>query len=443
MRITAIATLITAFALTGCSTSEVLVAHSVDLVPSDEVIAESSLLDVGVVVFDPGVPDGEIAMELLEELIEEGTFVQIRRTEALYFAVQLRDTLRRSNHWGSVWVTPESTVAADINVVAEILHSDGEIVAVQVDATDANGHVWIDDEYVVAIPGGAYNRMRHGGLDPYQDLFNEIANDLAAVRAQMSAEEAARIRSVAALRYAAELSPEAFADYVTTDKDGSYTLNRLPAVGDPQFGRTQRARQREHLFFETLDQHYVNFASSAAESYDSWRQYSREEAIQIREITRSSRFRTGMGIASIVASFVYGNNSNNNGFSDRVIRDTLMYIGMDMLRTSATRRQEKRLHVETLEELSASFDDEVEPLVVEIAGTQHRLTGTADIQYQEWKNLLRDLYISETGLPAQDVEMFVEPEQIVPEDTATTTEPVPDEAEQVIADESGSAKTEA
>ena len=412
--------------LAACSSSEVLVAHSVGLVPSQDEISEAALLDVAVVVFDPGVPDGEIDRELLEELIEDGTFVQIRRTESLYFAVQLRDTLRRSNHWGSVWVTPDETRASDINVVARILHSDGETAEVHVLASDAAGNAWIDKEYFVEVPGGAYNRSRYGGLDPYQDMFNEIANDLATARAERDDAETARLRELAALRYAEELSPEAFADYVTQERDGSYELNRLPAVDDPQFTRTQRARQREMLFFETLNGHYVNFARDAVDSYDSWRQFSREETIQVREITRSARFRTGMGIASIVASFVYGNNSNNDGFSDRVIRDTMMYIGMDMLRTSASRRQEKRIHVETLEELSASFDDEVEPMVVEVAGTQRRLTGTADVQYEEWKSLLRELYISETGLEPEDVDIFVEeaePAAMSPEPDAPSAAP--------------------
>jgi hypothetical protein len=409
MRLRFAAGVFAAFALAGCSSSEILVAHNIDLVPSAEEISEAALLDVAVVVFDPGVPAGEIDREIIEELIEEGTFVQIRRTESLYFSVQLRDTLRRSNHWGAVWITPEETRASDVNVVAEILHSDGETAVIRVDATDATGRVWINKEYEIEVPGGAYNRSRHGGLDPYQDLFNEIANDLADARMALNREETERLRNVAALRYAEELSPEAFSGYVAPTRNGTFELARLPAEDDPQFSRTQRARQREMLFFETLNSHYVNFANEASNSYDSWRQFSREETIQVREITRSNRFRMGMGIASIVASIVYGQNSDGE-FSDRVIRDSMMYIGMDMLRTSASRRQEKRIHVETLEELSASFDDEVEPMVVEIAGTQRRLTGTADIQYDEWKQLLRDLYISETGLePEQQVEIFVEP----------------------------------
>jgi len=416
--------LIAAAWLAGCSSSEVLVAHSVPLAAAADAIPEAQLLDVGVSVFDSGVPEGEVDKDLLEELIREGTFVQIRRTEALYMAVLLRDTLQKSGQWGAVWVTPKDSTAADLSVNAEILHSDGDIFRLHVKAADATGRVWLDDEYEMSTAAGAFNRQRYPDLDPYQDVFNSIANDLAAVRAQLSAQQAENIRTVAGLRYAADLSPEAFEGYVVQN-DGQYQLNRLPAADDPMFDRTQRVRQRERLFIETLDQHYMKFYEEAATSYDSWREYAREEAISIRELTRSTRWRTGMGVATILASIVYGSNSSNDSFSDRVIRDAMMYVGMDMLRTSSVRRQEKRLHTETLEELSVSFDDEVEPMVVEVQGTQHRLTGTAEVQYQEWRDLLRQMFISETGFVPEDMAIYAEPEPTLPPEEVPIEEPVP------------------
>ena len=87
-----------------------------------------------------------------------------------------------------------------------------------------------------------------------------------------------------------------------------------------------------------------------------------------------------------------------------------MYVGVDMIRASQVRKQEKRLHTETLEELSASFDDDIEPMVVEIQGTQHRLTGTADAQYDEWRGLLRQMFITESGFVPEDVAIYTEPE---------------------------------
>jgi hypothetical protein len=427
--------------LTGCTTSEVLVAHAVDLVPAQETVPEDQLLDVGITVFDPGVPEGEVDKEVLEELLDKGTFVEIRRAESMYMAVQLRDTMQDSGHWGGVWVTPEPSTASDLTVKAEILHSDGDIARVEVDAVDATGRTWISKPYEIETAAGAYNRQRYPDQDPYQDLFNMIANDLAAAQADLSAEDRREIRTVAELRYASEMSPEAFSDYVAESRNGIYEPVRLPAVGDPMFERTQKVRQRERLFFETLDQHYEKFSLDAMPSYDSWRQYAREESIAIKEAQRSARWRTGMGVATIVASILYGSNSDGS-FTDRVIRDSMMYIGADMLRTSAVIRQEKRLHSETLEELSTSFDDEVAPLVVDVAGTQHRLVGTADLQYAEWRDLLKQLFISETGFVPEDMEIYAEPEaepEAAPQaESAPTDDPAaPAEGQQVISDAGG------
>jgi hypothetical protein len=405
----------------GCTSTEVIVAHSVPLATTNVVIPEEQLLDIGVAVFDSGVPEGEVDKEVLENLIREGTFVQIRRTEALYMAVLLRDTLQLSGNWGTVWVTPKDSSAADLSVNAKILHSDGDILQLHVTAIDATGRTWLDDKYEMNTAAGAFNRQRYPGLDPYQDVFNTIANDLAKARDELSADATREIRTVASLRYAADLVPEAFTGYVV-DSKGRYELNRLPAEGDPMFDRTQRVRQRERLFLDTLDQHYIQFYNEASDSYDGWREYSREEAIEIRELTKSARWRTGMGVATIVASIVYGSNSNNDSFSDRVIRDAMMYIGADMLRTSQVRRQEKRLHSDTLEELSSGFDDQVKPMVVAIQGTEHRLTGTADVQYQEWRDLLKQMFVAEGGFVPEDVAIYAEPEPALPIEDALPTE---------------------
>jgi hypothetical protein len=400
--------------LAGCSSSEVLVAHQVDLVPAAAAVPEERLLDVAINVFDPGVPEGEIDKEVLEELLGEGTFVQIRRAEARYMAVELRNALQRSGHWGRVWVTPESTTAADLNVSAAILNSDGDRLELRVHARDASDRVWIDNErYSVETAAAAFNRQRYPEFDAYQDAFNEIANDLATQQGQLSVAELSELRQIAELRFAGELSPDVFAGYVEETSRG-FAVARLPAEDDPMYMRTLSIRQREFLFLDLLNQHYSQFHSASMSSYDGWRQYAREEAISIRELTRSARWRTGIGIATIVASMVYGSNSGNSSFSDRVVRDALMYIGMDVVRSASVHRQEKRLHTQTLEELSESFDDEVKPLVVDIQGTQHRLTGTADLQYEEWRQLLRQLFIEETGF-VPDIDVYEEPAAVGPE----------------------------
>ena len=408
--------------LVGCSSNQVLVPHSIPLVSETETVPESELLDVGVEVFNPGVPEGEIEKEILEELLRDGTFVHIRRTEARFMAVHLRDTLQRSGHWGAVWATPGESTAADVNVSAEILHSDGSQVRLKVRAMDSTGEVWVDDEYFMETAAGAFNRQQYAGLDPYQDVFNRIANDLAAAKDELSSDEKRNIRTISQLRFAGELSPEAFGDYVSQSRNGRYSLSRLPAEDDPQFERTQLVRDREHLFVETLNEHYVDFYQSSLDPYHGWREFAREESIAIRELQRSSRWRTGLGIAGILASVVYGVNSDGD-FADRVVRDSIMYMSMEMLQSGMLRRQEKQLHSSALEELSAGFDDEVKPMVVEIEGVQHRFSGTAEAQYEDWRQLLRQIYIDETGLGSMDVYTEALPEETASEDAEPAETP--------------------
>jgi hypothetical protein len=401
--------------IAGCTSTEVLVAHAVPLEKSTSEIAEAQLLDVGVTVFDSGVPEGEVDKEVLEHLIKEGTFVQIRRSEAVYMAVLLRNTLQKSANWGSVWVTPRDSdsTAADLSVDGKILHSDGDYFELHVKATDATGRVWLDKNYDMSTAAGAFNRQRYPDLDPYQDVFNEIANDLAKARKSLSAKDTETIRTVAGLRYAAALSPDAFNGYVADNK-GQYKINRLPAEGDPMYGRTEQVRQRERLFLDTIDQHYDQFYKDASTPYNGWRENAREEAIEVKELTKSAHWRTGMGVASILASIVYGT-SHGSEFTERMLRDAALYIGVDMLRTSQVRKQEKQIHQQQLEELNGSFDDSIKPVVVAIQGTEHRLTGTADAQYKEWRDLLRQIFVEESGFVPDDLSVYAgEPEPSAP-----------------------------
>jgi hypothetical protein len=53
------------------------------------------------------------------------------------------------------------------------------------------------------------------------------------------------------------------------------------------------------------------------------------------------------------------------------------------------------------------------------------LVGTADVQYQEWRDLLRQIFESESGIAAEDVTVYAEPEPAVPVEDALPTLPTP------------------
>jgi hypothetical protein len=380
--------------LSGCAQQpEIRIAPNVEVNQASQLINENQLLDVGVIVFDPGLPDGELTPEELEELVNEGTFENIRKSESIYFSVLLRDALQTSGYWGSVWITPYESNASDLHVTASIIKSDGNEIILQVGARDATGRTWIGQEYTLGTSAMAYGSYDELHLDPYQDIFNEIANDLSGFYIPLDTAEIEDIRNTAQVRFASELSPESFSGYYQQE-DTNFELIRLPAENDPQFARTLMVRNRTHSFLELLNHHFDQFSISAQDSYVDWREYSREEAIEIDRLTRSANFRTGMGAAAVVASILYGANSDGR-FRDRIVRDSLMYVGMDLIRTTAVRREEKELHTQVLIELTDSFDSQMEPMVVEVEEAQFRLTGTVEDQYHDWQNLLYQIYREE------------------------------------------------
>jgi hypothetical protein len=411
------------FVAGGCVSEQVRYAHAVELVTTAEELPEAQLLDVAVVVLESGVPEGEVDPEILEELLKEQIFTNIRRAESRYLAIQIQRTLEASGHWGSVRAAPVESLASDVNIKGKILQSDGDRLRLEILASDASGRRWIDKTYALETAAVAYDTRKYPDKDPYQDVFNQIANDLAAAREQLDGDELAEIRTVAQLRFAADLSPDAFGEHLAQDSRGYYTVQRLPAYGDPMFDRALRVREREYLFVDTLNQHYENFSSDIDDPYGRWRKFAREEAIAVRELNAEKNWRYLVGGLTLAMSILY---SDDNRLTERVVSNVGTYAGLEIIKSGFARRTEARMHAATLEELSNGFEDELKPLVVEMEGNTYRLTGNAQDQYEEWQRLLKDLYAAETGFLG-DASFEIEQE---PESTAEELEIIPPEPDE-------------
>ena len=66
----------------------------------------------------------------------------------------------------------------------------------------------------------AHGRFRDRRRDPYQKIFNDIANDLQAYVAQMSPKAVSDIRNVSELQFFADMSPRAYGEHLAADEDG-------------------------------------------------------------------------------------------------------------------------------------------------------------------------------------------------------------------------------
>jgi hypothetical protein len=77
--------------------------------------------------------------------------------------------------------------------------------------------------------------------------------------------------------------------------------------------------------------------------------------------------------------------------------------GALLFKSGLDRGSEAKIHEEGLKEMADSLGAEVMPLSVDLADKTVTLSGTVDEQYAQWRVILNQIYLAETGqLPAQD-----------------------------------------
>lgn len=374
--------------LAACSTSRNVKYESVALQRTEREVAAAELLDVGIVLFDPGVGEADADRDSL-------VFPEVRRAEARYMPFHLKTTLEASGQWGSVWVLPEKSDSVDLLVWGRIDQSDGLDVVIRAGAWDATGREWLNKTYRTRVPEKAYSKYRDQSQDPYQNVYNEIANDLLAVRQKLPARDLQVVHEVAEMRYAADLVPTAFDGYLAQDRKGIYSLQRLPAADDPMLARMRAVREREYAVVDTLNEYYASLYYDLARPYEDWRKVSREETIKYQDLKRSAMLRYLLGGAAILGAVLYEGAGGDNS----AITMVGVMGGIEGIKAGMGKSAEATIAREGLKEQGKSLEAEAEPLVVEVEGQTLRLTGSAEERYKEWRQLLRQIYEKETGLP--------------------------------------------
>jgi hypothetical protein len=387
--------------LGGCVSHEL---RTVDMTPParmDRALGEDELLDVGVSLFDPNVPEGYD--EQIRQLIQP----DIRRAEASYIPYIAKDLLQSTGNWGAVRVIPRPTHAVDVVVSGRILRSNGESLEVAVTVTDATGKIWFSKRYEELASKYAYDNSVPSSIDPFQSIYKDLANDMLAYRSQLSDEDVAAIRATAKMKFAQDFAPDAFSDHITETKDGEFVLKRLPSPDDPMLVRVQRVREREYLFIDTLDEYFENFYRSMHGPYQNWRAATYEEAIAYKLLRAEARRRTIGGAAAIaggVAAMVE---------SDNAAVDTgglVSVIGGAMtLKSAIAKRQDAEIHAEALREVGVAAEAEVMPHSIELENQVVRLEGTVEEQYEKLRGILRDLYFADLELPVPGAAEQAEP----------------------------------
>jgi len=392
-----VCSLVLGVATSGCVQHIPTKVQPVQAIQAQTDIPEQQLLDVGIEVFDPGIePELELAAE------EAGLYLDVRKAEARFTSYHLRDTLQKTGQWGAVWLTPSEGAAVDVMVEGTILKSDGEFLEVAVSVSDASGRRWFSKEYKEQVYESSYRDGRALTEEPFQNIYNRISNDMLTARDGLSTEEVARIRDISTLRYAGDIAPDAFSSYLDKDRRGRYSVTRLPAENDPMLTRILSVREREYAFVDTLNDHYAVFYEDMADDYEEYRKISYPEAVAYRELKKQALQRKILGVAAAVGGVLV--DANTDSTLGSYAGYTGLLAGIGIFKSGMDRNQEAKLHAEVMKELTASFDGTVEAQVVEVEGRTAELQGSADAQFQAWRDLLREIYAAETGFSVEAAE---------------------------------------
>jgi hypothetical protein len=384
----------TALGTAGCVTHETRPQTRVNAIQASQEIPQEQLLDIAVHLFDENVPKEEKKLE------QEHIFPEVRRAEARYFPMQIRNTLEGTGHWGQVRVVPADAAALDVQIAGKIVESNGQLLRIDITVVDATGRQWFRREYEQTADTRSYKDQSGQPRDPFQNLYSTLANDLLAYRQQLPVADLENVRRVSELRFAKDLAPYAFETYLTQDKKKStYQVVRLPADDDPLLVRMDRIRERDYALIDTVNEHYSLFAENMSEPYTNWRRYSYAELEAEDEAKRSALTRKLLGAAAIVGGLVVGSEANT--YAGQAAATGAIFGGAYAIKSGFDKGAEVKMHSDSLKQLGESFQAEVQPMVVEVEGRTLQLKGTAEEQYHEWRRLLKELYENETGTPVQ------------------------------------------
>lgn len=386
--------------------------------------SETELLAVRIEAFKPGaLPENKD--------VAKGLSPEIRNAEGYYIPVQLKTTMQKSGHWGAVRVVPRGSRGGEVVVSGTIQESDGEILKLAITVADATGATWFTKEYESVIDTNAYRKAEQGNVDPFQHLYNQIANDIAAHKKTLQRTELASIRQVAELRFGAEFAPQAYEGYLkkpdgrpepgdmqrllafitsgpNSARQTTYAVQRLPAEDDPIVQRVNRIRAREEFLVDTLDQQYDGLARGVGDTYTNWRSSRLKEINAIRQADQANNEGKAKGVGVGILGLLAGAAIASQDRKDRrcygcttagvVVAGAGVAIGAQMaIRASEQASAETKLRQAALEELGQSLAADVKPTVIEVEGKTVELKGTIEEKFQSWRRALKELYDSENA----------------------------------------------
>lgn len=288
----------------------------------------------------------------------------VREAESGYMAVTLANAMQNSGQWAGVEVLPVVKPFSEVQVTGSIRRSGAGELLLSILVVDSRGDTWLERQYLATASDDAYAADAPVDAEVFMHLYYQVANDIAEVQRERDPGDRQRIRQTALIRYARDLAPDAFRDYVLerTDESGRslFEVTGLPARDDPVFALVLAFQARELAITELIDMQYRRFHGDLLGVYPFWRRY-------LHELSADNERRRPVG--------------GSWGATEAVYRQY----------------EEVRLNEDRLRVLTESFRTESRSTTADLAGTVVELTGSLEQQYLRWRSLLRQRFLEDRG----------------------------------------------
>ena len=288
-----------------------------------------------------------------------------RETEGLLIGQRLRSEFERNDDWGVIRLFPEASVIPQLNVQLSIQASDGRELVIETIVGAVTGETILSAIYHDISVHDDYTNEES---DPFADLYATVVNDIADSLLSVSNQES-YLRTLSSLRYASELVPEAFPNYLSQEA-GLYSVRREPSPEDPMLIRLNRLQDYELLFVDTIDEQLANVSREVSGAYYLWMRASKEQ-LDWLDLRRE------------------------RGVSAETLRNESTFTRLQAVYAA---HRSLKIHEQELFELVLELENEARATAVYANEQVFKLSGTLEQQYQEWRATLRQINDLESTL---------------------------------------------
>ena len=368
-------------------------------------------LRLAIPVLNPGIPSSQ------EEQYKRGVWPELRNAEAMRIAIKLRERIAERGTFRDVVVSPDTSASAEFYLLARIDESNGEDLKVRwslVDATQTyripsrcrGSNCWKTEDR--RLWDGWHETNDVSQTDPFGQLYAKIADQVheamaglarkhekqveknRKARAKGRATKLSELEAAKAARsvvFAAYFAPDVYGDAITK-KRGRLELAYLPSQDGDEWTRIEAFRVRDERFAVLVSDQYDGFADRMHKPYAEWQKESfplaREARLARREATLS-----GIGGALSLVGAVKAVDDGRDATGG-----ALAAVGAAAIANSVKESKKASAMQKEINELGATAQIALKPMVVATRDRTITLTGTAREQFTQWRTLLRELYMN-------------------------------------------------